>query len=546
MAKSRSAVSSILDKDTKSLPNIIGAFRNGRTDQVGYDDPTYFGFAIDIHSTEEEAKGTYNPWTGLRGSPLFYLPTWATAGLNKDSGIMAKNDTGKNFPELLADASEACAIQYLNSFGLDLAETPDEFEPNRVILNSAAATLANGKRPGGKLNRGFYLMEFIKILNLIQDKTPWIFKEVDGISELWKASHEATDLKPVSLGITCDETVDLRITRLAEAYRMLSYDAFNHRKVLPPNLEKFSMDVYFIDLRFLRNAKNTSDGSNPLIGGGGAIDYDNEFSAQVNFGGIAFRCFGCKFDFSNLLESSTAVKSSLSDSSGFQPKFKINIDKVMPASYFGDLAFGTKGLTEDINFMDGGMGNALGGALDLGPFTGGITRVLSAGRRALTNILGKPQRALNDALLGIERKFDAYIDKTLDESGLSSRPFDRWTPTTLESVVAERGGSVASEDLYPGTVFQQIQQRKAGGKISRDMFPGTDNRTTLPIKNDIFPGKDTRTKAPIKNDIFPGPSTQPTGNIDNDVFPGDVPISYVLNQRKSGGKITSQNPFKKP
>jgi len=78
------------------------------------------------------------------------------------------------------------------------------------------------------------------------------------------------------------------------------------------------------------------------------------------------------------------------------------------------------------------------------------------------------------------------------------------------------------------------------------MFPGTDNRTTLPIKNDIFPGKDTRTKAPIKNDIFPGPSTQPTGNIDNDVFPGDVPISYVLNQRKSGGKITSQNPFKKP
>ena len=542
MAKSRSAISAILDKDTKSLPNIIGAFRNGRTDQVGFDDPAYFGFAIDFHSQESEAKEIANPYTGLRSSPLFYLPNWPGAPLDKATGIMTKNTAGDNFSELVANANEACAIQYLNSFSLDLAETPDEIEPQRLTIHTAAKDLENRKRPAGKLNRGFYLMEFINILNTIQDKTPWVFKELTGIPDLWKASHDATDLKPVTLSLTCDETVDLRITRLAETYRMLSYDAFNNKKVLPPNLEKFSMDIYFIDLRFLRNATNTSATS--LIGSGQA-EYDETFSAQVNFGGIAFRCFGCKFDFSNVLESSASVKASLSDSN-FQPKFNIVIDRVLPSSYFGDLAFGTRSLTEDA-VLPGDTNGSLAafGALNLGPFTGGVNRVLSAGRRALSNILGAPQRMLNDALLGIERQFDAYVDNQLGEGPLNSRPFDKWSPTDLDTVEKERGAVPITNDVYVGSMVTILNQRKAGGKINKDLFPGKDTRTGLPIKNDIFPGVDNRSRLPINNDVFPGQSTQPSGKINNDIFPGDIPIMNLVNQRKAGGKITSQNPFKK-
>lgn len=538
--KRSSWVASVVnDKATRSLPNIIQSFRNSRL-STGYDEPTYFGFALDIHSQLSEAKLTINPYTGLKANPLFYLPEWAKMS-SDGSGIIEPN-TGTNFPELLANASEACAIQYLNSFSLKLSETNDVNYPKNLLLNSAAAsTITN--RPTGELNRGFYLMEFTKILNAIQEKSPWAFKELDGIPYLWKACQADYKFEPITLTITGDETVDLRLTRLAEAYRLLSYDSFNGRKVLPPNLEKFSMDIYFMDLRFLKNGENV--GLNINLGfGGPSAQYDESFSGQVNFGGIAFRCMGCRFDFSDFLENATQAKSATGESSSnLQPKIKIIVDRVMPATYFGDKAFGTAGFFDDeagANTLFGG----LGGALDLGPFTGGITRVLSAGRRALSNILGAPQRALNDALLGIERKFESAVEDALSKGPLSSRPFDKFSPTDLTAVTKERGANPINDDLYDGSLVQILTERKAGGKITKDTFPGKDTRTTLPIKNDIFPGKDTRTTQPIKNDMFPGKEITPIGKINNDIFPGDVPIMKAVNQRKVGGKITSQNPLK--
>ena len=304
------------------------------------------------------------------------------------------------------------------------------------------------------------------------------------------------------------------------------------------------MDIYFMDLRFLKNGENVGLNINAALGLGSSAQYDETFSGQVNFGGIAFRCMGCRFDFSDFLENAAQTKSSTGESSSnLQPKIKIIVDRVMPATYFGDKAFGTAGFFDDeagSNPLFGG----LGGALDLGPFTGGITRVLSAGRRALTNILGAPQRALNDALLGLERQFDAAVDGALSNGPLNSRPFDQFSPTDLTTVTKERGANPINDDVYVGSQLTILMQRKVGGKITKDTFPGKDTRTTLPIKNDIFPGKDTRTALPIKNDMFPGKEITPIGKINNDIFPGDVPIMKAVNQRKVGGKITSQNPLK--
>jgi hypothetical protein len=193
----------------------------------------------------------------------------------------------------------------------------------------------------------------------------------------------------------------------------------------------------------------------------------------------------------------------------------------MPSSYFGDKAFGTGKLDGELVDLSGVYGNAFGGALNLGPFTGGVNRVLSAGRRALTNILGAPQRALNDALLGVQRRFESGVDNLLGSGPLNSRPFEK---KSVENLLNERNSPVP---------------------INNDVFPGRDGRGILPIKKDVFPGADNRGKLPIKNDVFPGKSTQPTGKLSRDMFPGDVPIMNLINQRKSGGKITSQNPFKK-
>jgi hypothetical protein len=532
--KRNSGIASIVnDKSTRSLPNIIQSFRNSRL-STGYDEPTYFGFAIDIHSQASEADGVINPYTGLRANPLFYLPAWANLDPN-GSGISAVND-GTNFKALVESASEACAIQYLNSFSLKLSETSDEIFPKNLLLNSAAQTTVTN-RPGGELNRGYYLMEFIKILNSIQEKSPWTFKELDGIPSLWKACQAGYDFKPIEITIVGDETVDLRLTRLAETYRMLSYDSFNGRKTLSPNLEKFSMDIYFMDLRFLKNGEDIGLNINLGLGSGGSAQYDETFSGQVNFGGIAFRCMGCRFDFSNFLETSTQVKSSTGESSGnLQPKIKIIIDRVMPATYFGDKAFGTAGFVED-EAGTAALFGGIGGALNLGPFTGGINRVLSAGRRALTNILGTPQRALNDALLGLQRRFEDGVDNLLDSGPLSSRPFEE---KSVETLLNERKvGNSITNDVFPGR-----DGRILVSPIKNDVFPGEDIRRTRPIKSDIFPGKDSRSTLPIINDVFPGQDTTPAGKINNDMFPGDVPIMTAINQRKVGGKITSQNPLK--
>lgn len=561
-------VSSILDRNVKTLPSIIWSFRNGRKSSVGYDEPTYFGFAIDIHSQPAEAEGVFNPYTGLRANPLFYQPAWAELPAD-GSGKMQPNSTDDAFPELTSGANEANAIQYLNSYSLPLSNDADTNSAKGLLLKTKADSLTQIKLDqeyGGlaSLNRGYYLMEFIKILNNIQDKTPWVMKELEGIQNLWKATQPEYDFKPIDLTITTDESVDLRITKLADTYRRATYDSFNGRKILAPNLEKFSMDVYLMDMRFIKDG--LGDGLAINLGLNSPASYDESFSAQVSFGGIAFRCVGCSFDFSKFFDQTTSYKNSIGDSN-FQPKIGIKVDRVIPATYFGDKSFGTAGFSDESLDIPGFAANALNGALNLGPFTGGVTRVLDAGRRALTNILGTPQRALNDALLGVQRRFDGAVDNFLGNSRLSSRPFekksaeslinerntgqrggDRYSDRTDAQVLADRRTSPINFDRFPGSNSQVLLDRKAP-PIVNDMFPGVDVRPTAPITTDVFPGVDSRKARPIRSDVFPGSSQVVLNDrearpINGDVFPGDVPIMKTINQRKFGGKIFSPNPLK--
>jgi hypothetical protein len=535
--KTNSGVSAILDRNTKNLPSIIWSFRNGRKTSVGYDEPTYFGFAIDIHSQPAEATGIFNPYTGLRANPLFYQPEWAGLPTN-GSGKMDANNTDDRFPELTSNVNEANAIQYLNSFSLPLSKDADLRSSKGLLLKTKADGLTETKLTqeyGGldALNRGYYLMEFIKTLNYIQDKTPWVMKELDGIQNLWKATLPGYDYKPVELSLTADESVDLRITKLADSYRLATYDSFNGRKILSPNLEKFSMDIYLMDMRFIKDGVGSDSIIN--LGVSGSATYDETFSAQVSFGGIAFRCMGCTFDFSKFFDQTTSYKNSISDTN-FQPKIGIKVDRVIPATYFGDKSFGTSGFGEENADIAGFLGGALGGALNLGPFTGGVTRVLDAGRRSLTNILGTPQRALNDALLGVTRRFDAAVDNFLGNSRLSSRPFEK---KSVESLLGERKSvQPINNDLFEGS------EPRTAPPINKDLFEGSEPRTAPPINKDLFEGRDIRTKLPIRSDVFPGKDIKTANKIRQDVFPGDVPIMKAINQRKVGGKITSQNPLK--
>jgi hypothetical protein len=546
------SIASIFDKRTEDLPNIIYAFRNGRTESVGNEDPTYFGFYLDIHSTESESKGVLNPFTGLRGSPLFYFPE-NDGSLNFETGLMATKNDGKNFKTLTSDPNEASAIQFLNHFGNEtLADEYEEIWSNSVPLKNRANSTIDGLKPdSGEINRGYYLAEFRNILNSILAKTPWTFKEIDGLNSLWENSYKSKVTEAV-LTIKCDETVDLRVTKLAHYYKMLSWDSYNNRKVLPHNLEQFSMDVYLMDLRFLKSGAADTSGINIGLGFGSNALYDSTFSAQINFGGIGFRCMGCTFDFSGFLDNYTSgVKTTIADSS-FQPSFKIKVKRVLPATYFGDQSFGYAALGEPNSFVTTSLTSALNGALDLGPFTGGVTRVLTAAKNKLSNILGTPQRLLNDALRGVQQGFENGVNNFLGENGLKISPYG--PSISVEDLVNGRRAPKLTSDVFTGTDIN------THAPIQNDMFPGVDTRVGRPIRRDEFTGADSRVAKPINTDMFPGKSSPKTSSIKTDVFSnikpaqpssikfdvfsGDVPVSALVNQRRQGGKITSQNPYK--
>jgi hypothetical protein len=545
------SVASVLDKRPDELPNIMYAFRNGRSESNGVDDPTYFGFYIDIHSSDSEAKGIENPFTGLRANPLFYFPA-EEGGLNVETGLMSVKNDGKNFKKLAGDPSEASAIQFLNHFGNEkLDDEYEEIWSNSVPLKNRANSTLEGIRPDNtEINRGYYLAEFKNILNLILAKSPWVFKEIDGLNTLWDNSHKHT-VTEATLTIKCEETTDLRLTKLAHYYKMLSWDSFNNKKVLPHNLSQFSMDIYMMDLRFLKSGVDTS-GINIGLGFGSNALYDSSFSAQINFGGIGFRCMGCTFDFSGFLDSySSGVKSSISDSS-FQPSFKIKVKRVLPATYFGDKSFGYAELGEPNSFVTTSITSALNGALDLGPFTGGVTRVLTAAKQKLSNILGTPQRLLNDAIQGIQQNFEAGVNDFLGENGLKINPYG--PSVSVENLINGRKAAPLTSDVFTGVdnrtapkinqdLFPGVDDRRAN-PIRRDEFTGADNRRANPIRTDVFPGKTTQQRSPIKTDVFSNSNVKEKGDIKFDVFPGDGSVSNLVNQRKQGGKITSQNPYK--
>ena len=557
------------------LPNIIWQYRNARESSVGYDEPTYFGFFIDIHSRNTDADNMINPFTSGRANPLFYYPNNDPGNPNEYGKMSVIND-GKNteYNETLGKfINEASAIQYINHFSADLAFTPDEYYAKELLFTKAADEQMKNfklKPNSNEINRAYYLVNFKSLLNLIQDRTPWTFKEIDGINSLWSSTFgnkaaSVTEQNPeIVLSITCDESVDLRVNKLAYYYKMLAYDSFNKRKVLPHNLEEFSMDVYFMDLRYINK-----------LGSDGSIDQD--FKNQINFGGVAFRCYGCTFDFSGMHDGYASQVKSTTDTNEHMPKFKIKVSRVLPATYFGKDSFGEGFDTNNVGSLEPAQRfrpeerDAFDGGFDLGPFTGGVTRVLTQVQTAATNLINQPIAALNDAVAGIQRRFEDAVSAGLARNGVQTNPYGK---KTAEELLGSRKGDSSKSDIFPGQdkrtsnpinndvfpatlpgvnlqgpqivikqmdnvfpkntasnlapilddVFSDPTPPNTAPPIGKDIFPGSDIRTAAPITTDVFPGQDTRTAAALTGDVFPGQDTRTAAALTGDVFPGQLEI----------------------
>jgi len=98
------------------------------------------------------------------------------------------------------------------------------------------------------------LREFKRLLSYTSKSQPWFFQSISGLDKLWRA---ATNMKndykgkDIELEIETLESLDLRISYMADLYRSAVYDKMYMRELVPENLRRFKVDVYVSEFRNL-------------------------------------------------------------------------------------------------------------------------------------------------------------------------------------------------------------------------------------------------------------------------------------------------------
>jgi hypothetical protein len=114
------------------------------------------------------------------------------------------------------------------------------------FYDSAAEYLARIGAPA----RQAALEAFTANLKRLNYQAPWYFQSISGLGELYKLDKNMNyRSKEKVLAIDCLESVDMRMSMLADLYRFLSFDIENHREVLPYNLRTFTMKVHVLEMR---------------------------------------------------------------------------------------------------------------------------------------------------------------------------------------------------------------------------------------------------------------------------------------------------------
>lgn len=200
-------------------------------DQGKNEDPTYLGFSIDFDFGVLDIDQEY----GIPVSPLF------------KEGSYLNN-------------------KYLNIFG-QLQYVGKSRTPNDVLFYSAQTYLENREEPiaantfpvngGGK--RSQMLKQFKILLRDITKNQPWFFQSIDGLDSLYKVARggfqdqaNESDFNPsraATIEIKTLESLNMRITALADLYNHATFDFINMRETVPRNLRRFRMYIYVTDLR---------------------------------------------------------------------------------------------------------------------------------------------------------------------------------------------------------------------------------------------------------------------------------------------------------
>jgi len=143
----------------------------------------------------------------------------------------------------------------------------------------------------GKLNEAAMLTEFIAQLKYIENEMPWYFQSISGVEELFKPQLPGNTWRGKDKILTIEtlETVDMRMSYLANLYRKATYSEMWKRDLLPYDKRRFNAKIIISEIRNLdlilgsvENVLNTAIEKQKNDIQGGVTSYNNMRVASIS------------------------------------------------------------------------------------------------------------------------------------------------------------------------------------------------------------------------------------------------------------------------
>ena len=178
----------------------------------------------------------------------------------------------------------------------------------------------------------------------ISVNSPWFFQNVSGVDKLWanatspetmKTGYKGKDL---SIQITTLESLDLKITYLADLYRKSIYDTVYMRELVPRNLRYFNFKLHITEFRNISSlifnlTKNPITRNLTLQQATKAVVDANNIYFKDNATIMEYDCYFCEFDFTNSMPGADYNANDLSTPAA--NSFAIKIGNVLENHKYG-------------------------------------------------------------------------------------------------------------------------------------------------------------------------------------------------------------------
>lgn len=199
----------------------------------------------------------------------------------------------------------------------------------------------------GFTSKSNMIRAFKENLRDINANTPYYFQSIEGVGDLWKIDKgegfNSFRGKDKVLVVNCLESIDLRITSLADLYRKATFDAVGMRELLPQNLRYFTVVLQIAEMRSFHRIKKALDVPTSATGDNNGNTNGTPFTTprdteleivQDLISIIQFKLEFCEFDFD---ESWPSEDISHADMQMAKQKFKIKVGRIRESNLYTQL-----------------------------------------------------------------------------------------------------------------------------------------------------------------------------------------------------------------